>query len=305
VNIKYVLNNVIKPESCLGNEADTMNILALLLDEPLFWPLIFPYIYRLERCGIADRGAIEYFIIILNALLNDDVDKAGNNMPPWAGSNILFDIITYSELYDQSWSVDKENALLNSALFPLSSSLTMIQRSSYYSNYIYSDPYANLFPLSTTSKILIQNGDIDTRTPLSWAQYYNSRTTNLYPQFVMYNNSAHGLTVPSRNPTNGNHTCAIQSFSDFIYNIQSPVNNSCLKNILPYRVSVNDSRALISLLQIPFDAYEDGILPFSFASVIAIIVVVASIFSCLSAIVSYFICCRKFDVEVPVQYTLT
>jgi len=251
------------------------------------------------------HGIIEVFINAIVSFAKDET-LGSLSLPSWSGSYLVFDIITYSELFDRSWTVSKESDLLQYTPFPLDAT-SFIQRFTYYKNFIYNDTYANQFPPpNTQSRILIQNGDIDDRTPLSWAQYYKSQTNNFsnLPHFVMYNSSGHGLSVPLRNPTIGNHTCGIQSFVGFIYNTIAPENNTCLSAIIPYKISTNDSRALMKVLGIPFDPYEDGILPLSFATIIVIILIALSICSCITAIISYFICCRKFDVEVPVQYTL-
>jgi len=280
-----------------------------MIDDPAYWPLIFPYIFRIGRCWVVDKGALEYITVVFEKELNSVTNFYGsdNKIPNYAGSYLLFYIIMYSELYDQSWTVANENTQLSTSLFPVSAVET-INRHSFFSKYIYQDPLANKFPTSTTpmSRILIQNGDIDTRTPLSWAKYYSSQTSSLLSsKFVMYNSSAHTLIIPDSNPTNNTHTCSIQTFADFI--IQSPVEpdqHPCLKEMYPYRVSVNDSKDLFDELGILLEPYEGGIFPASFALVIIILIISLSICSCITAIVSYFAICKKYDAEIPIQYTL-
>jgi len=274
---------------------DFSNTLFGLLDDPIYWSLIPPILYRVNRCNIEDSGAIEN---IFNALANAPsipISDDETYPQPWASSDILFDIIAYSELYNYSVQQNNYDSSVN-AFFPVDASTFITRRDVYVTNnYLYNDIFANEYPSIVNSRVLLMNGDIDTRTPLSWSMGYSQALSKVAPntQYNIFNNSAHGLIDPARNPTKGYHPCSVDMMGDWISGAQLNISaNPCIANIRPYPLSEAAAQAFFDQYGVVgFSPYDGGALPGWLIAVIVIVIVIAVIAA--AAIFIHFYCHKQ------------
>ena len=78
-----------------------------------FWPLVYPFIFRYNRCNYYDVAAVDvisfriYTYVNEKHILDDEIIS-----PVWKGSPLISDIISFSELFDYSWTTEDENNLM-------------------------------------------------------------------------------------------------------------------------------------------------------------------------------------------------
>eukprot|EP01129_Flabellula_baltica_P001698 TRINITY_DN11634_c0_g1_i1.p1 TRINITY_DN11634_c0_g1~~TRINITY_DN11634_c0_g1_i1.p1 ORF type:complete len:612 (+),score=88.72 TRINITY_DN11634_c0_g1_i1:47-1882(+) len=290
---------VLKKQTLCNTEIDLISLIPSEIDYN-FYPLVFPLIYRVDRCSYYDLAAIDaIFSAVADKLRKDEIfnafvlDTYSVSKPEWSGSLLLNELVSFSELFDTEWSVSLEEELMDVSFFPYGSYQT-IERGTHYLPYIYSDPLTDQFAPSSTAHVLLLNGKIDTATPDTWATYYYDNSPLNRMSMVLFENSGHGLLYPLGNPTsNSTHTCAAQITADFISGkVTIPTNHPCISKITPYSVEPDDSRVLLTSLGIVFDPYNGGVFDAILISFLAILNISLIFVFCCLGICSYCCFCR-------------
>jgi len=197
--------------------------------------LLFALLYRINRCAEQDAELLTRFVSALGpieaALSPDDTHLAFNNY-----------LLYFNELRIDLWPEALDEEAMARAHEPLLfASAEEWRRVSAELGRWPALPRAAAIDADTGMPVLILQGDLDTDTPLAWAERAASRYRN--STLVRFASGGHGVSF--EDPTGG---CALGLFLAFIEAPQMPLVTSCAEDVrgVDFRVTEPQTRALSS-----------------------------------------------------------
>ncbi len=215
----------IEAGGCLDDVAPpgvVRSLLAQVLQIGGFDGLVFPLLYRLDRCDDADRDALDAFFSLLLG------GPEGASLGPGPDSEALRENIGFSELWSASPTRDEYDALCAEALICTPGDF---ERFEIWPRYT---PPADIHELpSTAVPVLALNGDLDPQTPIEKAERVEAMLRGPTQTFVRVPFSTHFVMGNSPVKTPGAPPCGFQLVTNFVGAPDAPPDLGCLDDVVP------------------------------------------------------------------------
>jgi pimeloyl-ACP methyl ester carboxylesterase len=210
---------------CFGDDAAPGAVRALLaraLQIRGANALVFPLLYRLDRCDEADREAIDHFFSLL-------VDEGGGSSAG-AGpdSFAVRQNIGFSELWAAAPTEAEYDARCRSAAFCTPGDFDLADLWPRYAP----PPDVHALP-ATRVPVLALNGDLDPQTPVEKAERVRAMLGAPGQTFVRVPFSTHFVLDNSPVRTPGAPPCGFQLVTGFVAAPEAPPDLSCLDDLEP------------------------------------------------------------------------
>lgn len=222
---------------------------ASLLQQSSINTLLFPVLYRLERCDAADLEPLYQFFLLADSILSSDeaslpggpgwVERATRNGSVGEASvadevnalrsNLLRYHIGGSELYaPASLSRAEIERRCDDALFCPAPTIDVYLREVWP----YYTPPADVWAWPGTNvPILAMNGELDPQTPVETAARVEANFRNSTQNFVRVPFATHALISSSTLHSDHNETCGNQMLYAFLRDPAAPPATECLSDL--------------------------------------------------------------------------
>jgi pimeloyl-ACP methyl ester carboxylesterase len=208
---------------CFGDAAAPGAIRALLaevLQTGGANALVFPLLYRLDRCDQADRDALDTFFSLLLG------GPAGAALGPGADSFALRHTIGFSELWSASPTEAEYDARCAEAAFCTPGDFDLFARWPRY------EPPATVHELPATEvPVLALNGELDPQTPIEKAERIGAMLQGPAQTFVRLPFGTHFVLANSPVRTVGAPPCGFQLVTSFVSAPTMPPDRACLDDL--------------------------------------------------------------------------
>jgi pimeloyl-ACP methyl ester carboxylesterase len=187
--------------------------------------LLFPLLYRLERCEEADAAAFYEYLIEISSRLGVDDDPAAR-----LDSDMLRLHVGISEIYDPAAPPRAEIEKTCDAATFCSLPADVIYHDAWPRYALPPDVWA--WP-ATDVPILAMNGELDSQTPIEKAEPIKGNLRAPTQNFVRVPFSTHTVLFNSPVTTAGEASCGEQMIGAFLRDPLAPPASSCLDRLAP------------------------------------------------------------------------
>jgi hypothetical protein len=187
--------------------------------------LLFPLLYRLERCEEADAAAFYEYLIEISSRLGVDDDPAAR-----LDSDMLRLHVGISEIYDPAAPPRAEIEKTCDAATFCSLPADVIYHDAWPRYALPPDVWA--WP-ATDVPILAMNGELDSQTPIEKAEPIKGNLRAPTQNFVRVPFSTHTVLFNSPVTTAGEASCGEQMIDAFLRDPLAPPASSCLDRLAP------------------------------------------------------------------------
>jgi pimeloyl-ACP methyl ester carboxylesterase len=187
--------------------------------------LLFPILYRLERCEPADAAAFYTYLVELSTRLDPGNDPAAR-----LDSDILRLHVGISEIYDPNAPPRATIEQTCDAAYFCSLPADVVYRDAWPR---YSPPPDVWAWPATDVPILAMNGELDSQTPIEKAEQIAGNLRAPSQNFVRVPFSTHTVLFNSPVTTAGGATCGSQMLDAFLRDPAAPPASGCLGELTP------------------------------------------------------------------------